>query len=152
MTRYISILLLCVSAFINIAHAAEKRVAIIADAKMHLGPELALILAQRDHDIVLMDPRDGLVAELEKLGAKVIVVDGIKSINDKGAVQKLVDAADKNFGGFDSAFIRPGLHLTGTILEATEEDFQRGYEGNMLSTARALQALLPDLIAKERKG
>lgn len=126
--------------------------AIIADANMHLGPELALILAKRNHNLVLMQPRSGLVDELRKIGAKVIVVEDIKSINDKGAVQKLVDAANNQFGGFDAAFIRPGIHLMGNILESTEEDFQKAYQGNMVSVFFALQALLPDLIGKKRQG
>ena len=33
-----------------------KRVAIVADANTHLGPDLARILAERGHDLVLGDP------------------------------------------------------------------------------------------------
>lgn len=134
------------------AVADDRRVAIIADASLHLGPELALILADRGHDIVLTQPREGLVDELEKKGAKVINVEGIDNINDKGAVSKLVKAADANFGGFDSAFIRPGLHVTGNIFEVTDKEFEDAFKGNMLSVSHALKALLTDLEDKGRVG
>ncbi|MGK0172108.1 MAG: hypothetical protein ACI9W2_003842, partial [Gammaproteobacteria bacterium] len=40
---------------------STRRVAIITDANLHLGPDLALELARREHDLVLGDPVAGLV-------------------------------------------------------------------------------------------
>ena len=41
----------------------SRRVAIIADANTHLGPDLARTLAAREHDLVLSEPAEGLVEE-----------------------------------------------------------------------------------------
>ena len=34
----------------------SRRVALITDTSLHLGPDLARIMAKRDHDLVLGDP------------------------------------------------------------------------------------------------
>lgn len=49
----------------------SRRIALITDANMHLGPDLARELARRDHDLVLGDPSTGLVPELEGIGSDV---------------------------------------------------------------------------------
>lgn len=133
----------------------ERRVVIITDTAQHLGPYLAKELARRNHDLVISDPNvviegvessaPNLVKELREMGANVEVVD-IVDVNKAGSVQKLVDRATKVFGGFDSAFIRPGVHITCSFKEATVEQFQGSVDGNMLSVMYALQALLPPLM------
>ena len=53
----------------------SRRVAIVSDAASYVGPDLARVLADRGHDLVVGDPDDGLVAELEARGAAVEVVE-----------------------------------------------------------------------------
>ncbi len=130
-----------------------KRVAIINDALMQLGPPLALMLAERGHNLVIAQPAKGLVKACEGHGAKVIVVPGIEQEgpNDEsqpGSTQKLVDAAMKHFGGFDSAYIRTAIHLKGDILNTTPETFTKSYESNFLAVVHALQSLMPPLMEK----
>jgi 3-oxoacyl-[acyl-carrier protein] reductase len=141
----------------------EKRVALITDTAQHIGPWVAKELARRDHDLVISDPNvtiegaetlhPNLVAELKELGAKVEVVD-VDDVNKAGSVQKLVDRAMEAYGGFDSAFIRPGIHRTAERNlvhpwdQLTADDYQSLFEGNELSTLYALQALIPPLVAQ----
>ncbi len=130
-----------------------KRVAIINDALMQLGPPLALMLAERDHNLVIAQPAKGLVKACEAAGAKVIVVPGIEQEgpNDESqpnSTQKLVDAAMKHFGGFDSAYIRTAIHHKGDVLNTTAEDMQKIYESNFLAVLYALQSLMPPLMEK----
>jgi NAD(P)-dependent dehydrogenase (short-subunit alcohol dehydrogenase family) len=132
-----------------------RRVAIIADAREHLGPDLARKLAFRDHDLVLGAPADGLVDELRSIGARVEVSEAFRGPEDlaqEGTVQSLVDLALDGFGGFEAAFIRPAVHITGDILSATADDMRRAFEGNMFSAFLALQALLPALIEQGKGG
>ena len=113
-----------------------KRVAIITDACEHLGPDLARKLAQRNHNLVLGGADQDLVTELTALGAEVEVVAEVSTGHDltrPDAVQTLVDTALGRFGGFNSAFIRPAVHVVGDILSATAEDFQ--YPGQLLCIA-----------------
>jgi len=139
----------------NTEKTRQRRVSIITDTAQHLGPYLAKELAQRNHDLVISDPNviiegcessaPNLVSELRSMDVQVEVVD-IDDVNKAGSVQKLVDRAQEVFGGFDSAFVRPGVHITGLFTEATVEQFQTCAEGNMLSVMYALQALLPPLM------
>lgn len=134
-----------------------RRVAIVADTAQHIGPWLARKLAERGHDLVISDPNvviegaetsaPNLVAELNAMGGRVEVVQ-IDDVNAEGRVQKLVDRAVEAFGGFDSAFVRPGVHIVGPWDKATAKDLMDSAEGNALSTQYALQALIPPLVAQ----
>ncbi|MCH9816576.1 MAG: SDR family oxidoreductase [Actinomycetia bacterium] len=135
----------------------ERRVAIVADTAQHIGPWVARKLAERGHDLVISDPNvviedaetsaPNLVAELKDMGGRVEVVD-IDDVNAEGSVQKLVDRAMEIFGGYDSAFIRPGVHIVGPWDKATAKDLMDSAAGNTLSTQYALQAIVPPLVAQ----
>ena len=128
-----------------------KRVAIITDACEHLGPDLARKLAQRNHNLVLGGADQELVADLAGLGAEVEVIAEVSTGHDltrPEAIQTLIDSALTRFGGFNSAFVRPAVHVMGDILSATAEDFQTAFEGNIMASFYALQALMKSLIAQ----
>ncbi|MGD1983308.1 MAG: twin-arginine translocation signal domain-containing protein, partial [Chromatiaceae bacterium] len=55
-----------------------KRVAIINDALLQIGPPLARNFAKKGYNLVIAQPAEGLVKECEGHGAKVIVVPGIE--------------------------------------------------------------------------
>jgi len=128
-----------------------KRVAIVTDTRLHMGPPLARRFARMNYNLVIADPAEGLPDELRDLGADVVVVPGIEQDRPNnegkpGSMQKIVDAAMDNFGGFDSAFIRTAIHLRGDILEETAEGMWKSYEQNCLAVFYALQAVLPPLM------
>jgi 3-oxoacyl-[acyl-carrier protein] reductase len=130
-----------------------KRVAIINDALLQIGPALTRNFAKKGYNLVIAQPAKGLVKECESHGAKVVVVPGIEQHgkNDEtrpDSTQKLVDAAMKHFGGFDSAFIRTAEHMPGDIFKINAKDMQRLYEGNFLAVVYSLQSLLPPLMEK----
>ncbi|MGB5734684.1 MAG: SDR family oxidoreductase [Thiohalocapsa sp.] len=135
----------------------ERRVALIADTAQHIGPYIAKELAGRGHDLVISDPNvviEGaetlhpkLVDELKAMGGKVEVVD-IDDVNKEGRVQRLVDQAMEVFGGYDAAFIRPGVHILGNWEKMTADEYRALFEGNELSTLYALQAIVPPLVAQ----
>jgi NAD(P)-dependent dehydrogenase (short-subunit alcohol dehydrogenase family) len=141
----------------------ERRVALVTDTAQHIGPYVAKKLAERGHDLVISDPNvviegaeslhPNLVEELKAFGGRVEVV-YVDDVNKAGSVQKLVDRAVEVYGGFDSAFIRPGIHRTpdrNLCLpwdELTAEDYTALFVGNELSTLHALKALVPPLVAQ----
>ncbi len=107
-----------------------KRVIIINDALLQIGPPLARNFARQGYNLVIAQPEEGLVKECEGYGAKVIVVPGIEQHgpNDErrpDSTQKLVDAAMKEFGGFDSAYIRTADHMPGDIFDINTKDMQQ---------------------------
>ena len=59
-----------------------RRVALVANTDFYVGPPLARLLATRGHDLVLGDPQDGLVDELEDLGAAVEAVTDVRDLSD----------------------------------------------------------------------
>ncbi|MFC1836391.1 SDR family NAD(P)-dependent oxidoreductase [Thermodesulfobacteriota bacterium] len=129
----------------------SKRVAILIDTQTHMMPALAREMARRNHNLVIGNVADGLTEELGTMGAEVEVVPGALDLTQADSVQQLVKAAKARFGRFDSACVRTGVHGTGEILDATAEEFQTQYEGNMLSVLHALKALLPPLV-RQRAG
>ena len=139
------------------AKTRERRVALVTDTAQHIGPYVAKELAARGHDLVISDPNvsiegaktahPDLVAELKALGGKVEVVK-VDDVNAEGSVQKLVDRATEVFGAFDSAFIRPGVHIVGPWDKMPAEEYTALFVGNELSTFYALQAVVPPLVAQ----
>ena len=133
-----------------------RRTAIITDTQLNIGPYLAREMARLEYDLVIADVKDGLVDELKELGAhKVVVVpgleqDGPNSEAKPGSIQKLVDAAMKEFGGYDSVFIRTALHTKADLFDETIEGMARSYEQNCLAVFLALQATLPPLMKAKR--
>jgi 3-oxoacyl-[acyl-carrier protein] reductase len=132
-----------------------RRVAIINDALLQIGPPLAIELAKAGHDLVLAQPKEGLVEKLEGLGSKVVVIEGVEQEgpNDETNpehAKKLVDAAIRNFGGFDSAYFRTALHGGADILNVTKEQLQKSFESNFVAVVSALQAVLPPLMKAGR--
>lgn len=127
-----------------------RRVALITDTQMHLGPALALELARRDHDLVIGVPRDGLVQELEDLGGRVVAFPHVDDLSEPTSLRPLIDAALQNFGRIDSACIRTGKILRGDFLSASREDLQTLMSANIESVFSTLQQLLPPMIEAKR--
>ena len=128
----------------------SRRVAIIADANTHLGPDLARTLAARDHDLVLSEPAEGLVDEVVAAGAGVEALTGTADLTRPETVPALIEAALSRFGRLDAACIRTGRIITGDVFQASVEDLRELTALNVESTLHALQALLPVLV--ERGG
>ena len=127
--------------------AGKKRVAILFDSWNHMMPALAREMVRRNHDLVLGDARDEkLVEELRQLGAKVEVVADTGDQTRPDTFQKLVDRANDAFGGFNSACVRTGTHVNGSVLTAKGADLDTVYEGNIKTVFHALRALLPPLV------
>ena len=128
------------------------RTAIVTDTQLNMGPYVAKEFAERGYNLVIADVQKGLEKELKNLGAKKVVVvpgitqDGAVNEGTPGAIQKIVDAAMSEFGGYDSVFIRTAWHGGTTFLEETTENMQNSYEQNCLAVMYALQAVVPPLV------
>ncbi len=123
-----------------------RRVAIVCEASNYVGPDLARLLARREHDLVLGNPAEGLVGELEGMGASVVSVDGLADLADPVAASALVDAAMERFGRIDSAVVYSGRIVVGPFMQATVDDLHAVVAGNLEAPMRFLQAVLPPMI------
>jgi 3-oxoacyl-[acyl-carrier protein] reductase len=104
---------------------ARRRVAVVGNASLYAGPELARALAARGHDLVVGDPEPELVAELEATGATVVAVEGVADLSDPDAAPTLVDAGIERFGRIDAAVAFSGIIVTGRFLQSTLDDLRK---------------------------
>jgi NAD(P)-dependent dehydrogenase (short-subunit alcohol dehydrogenase family) len=131
--------------------AQTRRVALIADAGTYLGPELARHLAARDHDLVLGDPDEALVAELERGGCTVAAVPGVRNLARPGAASALVAAALERFGQLDAAVAASGQIVTGRFTNSTLDDLQKVMAGCIEAPYHFLKAVVGPMIER-REG
>lgn len=123
-----------------------RRVALITDTNLHLGPDLARVLASREHDLVLGDPLPGLVDEVRALGADVVALDGMMDLGDGSAIARLIAAGLDRFGHLDAACVRTGTIIGGRLMDATLEQLQTLQRANQEAVFHALQALMAVMV------
>ena len=102
----------------------SRRVAVVGNGTIYAGPALALALARRGHDLVIGDPTDALVDELDQMGATVEVVTGVADLSDPDAAPALAAAAVARFGRIDAAVAFSGVIVTGRFLQSTLDDLR----------------------------
>jgi 3-oxoacyl-[acyl-carrier protein] reductase len=120
-----------------------RRVALINDGSFYVGPPLAKRLAESGHDIVIGNPADGLLEELESLGAKAVGVDDVRDLSKPETAPTLVAAAMKAFGRIDCAVMSSGLIVTGSLVKSSREDLDKVYSGCVVAPYEFLKAVLP---------
>jgi 3-oxoacyl-[acyl-carrier protein] reductase len=124
-------------------------VALIPDTGFYVGPPLALQLASRGHDLVIGNPAEGLVEQLEALGATVLVVDDVRDLAQPGTAGTLVAAGLERFGRIDTAVAFSGRVVTGSFLSATLDDLHRVVRGCLEAPFHFLQAVVPSMVHQE---
>jgi NAD(P)-dependent dehydrogenase (short-subunit alcohol dehydrogenase family) len=127
----------------------NRRVALIAAAGVYVGPDLARLLAARDHDLVLGDPPAELVAELTSMGVDVEAVHGTHDLAAAGVAQALVDAGLARFGRIDSAAAFSGLIVTGRFMNSSVDDYRAVMEGCMIAPYEFMKAVLAPMTAQQ---
>ncbi|MDH3753135.1 MAG: SDR family oxidoreductase [Acidimicrobiia bacterium] len=123
-----------------------RRVALVAPTGSYVGPPLARLLAAREHDLVIADPADGLVDELEELGAAVEVVDGASDLSDPAACDRLVSAGLARFGQIHAACMFSGRIVIGRFLDSTVDDLHAVVNGNIEAPYHFLKHVLPTML------
>ena len=123
-----------------------RRVALIADARSYVGPSLARLLATRGHDLVLGEPEDALVAELEAAGAAVERVEGAINLAQPESAPKLVEAALSRFGRLDAATAASGQIVIGRFVGSTVDDLRTVLQGCVEAPYLFLQAVLAPML------
>lgn len=124
----------------------RRRVAMVSDAAGYVGPNLARLLAQRGHDLVVGDPAEGLVGELEAAGAAVEVVDGVRDLSKPESAERLVRAAIDRFGRVDSASAFTGGIVTGRFLRSSVDDLRKVLRGCVEAPYNFLRAVVPVMV------
>ena len=123
-----------------------RRVALLSDASGYVGPALSRLLAGAGHDLVVGDPADGLVAELEALGATVEVLEGIRNLSDDASSDRMVAAAMARFGRIDAAAAFTGAIVTGRFVHSDVADMRKVLAGCIEVPYRFLRAVVPVMV------
>ena len=123
-----------------------RRVALVANTSFYVGPPLARLLAAAGHDLVVGDPEDGLVDQLEAAGATVEAVTDVWDLADPASSRRLVDAGLERFGRLDSAVMFSGRVVTGPFLDSSIDDLREVVGGCLESPFHFLQATLPPMV------
>lgn len=123
-----------------------RRVALVSDGDAYVGPHLCRLLAARGHDLVVGNPADGLVAELEALGAAVVTADGGRDLADPGVSEQLVQTALERFGRIDSATAFTGRIVVGRFLRSSVEDMRAAMTGCLEAPYSFLRAVVPVMV------
>jgi len=125
----------------------DRRVALIGDARHYVGPELARHLAARGHDLVLGDPTDELVAELEEMGASIEAVSGVSNLAKETSAPTIVAAGLDRFGRLDAAVAFAGQIVTGRFTKSSIEDLRTVLVGCVEAPYNFLKAVVTPMIA-----
>jgi NAD(P)-dependent dehydrogenase (short-subunit alcohol dehydrogenase family) len=123
-----------------------RRVALVGDAGHYVGPDLARRLAASGHDLVLGDPAEDLVAELEAGGTAVEVVAGVRNLAQPEAAPALVDAGRARFGRVDAAVAFSGQIVTGRFTRSTLDDLRTVVTGCLEGPYHFLKAVVDPMI------
>jgi NAD(P)-dependent dehydrogenase (short-subunit alcohol dehydrogenase family) len=128
-----------------------RRIAIVSDAAGYVGPDLARLLAQRGHDLVIGDPAVGLVEELTTVGAEVEVVEGVRDLSKPESSERLMQAALDRFGRIDSATAFTGGIVVGRFLRSTIENLRAALVGCVEAPYHFLRTVVPVMV-EQRDG
>ena len=126
----------------------SRRVALVSDAAGYVGPHLSRLLAQRGHDLVIGDPAEGLVEELEGLGAAVEVVAGVRNLAKPESAERLVQAGLDRFGRIDSATAFTGRIVVGRFLRSTVDDLRAAMVGCLEAPYHFLRTVVPVMVER----
>jgi glucose 1-dehydrogenase len=133
----------------------DGKVAIVTGGNTGIGKSIVLALAQAGADIVIdyiADPQ--ATADLEQqvvaLGDKAIGVEAdVSKVDD---LQKLVDAAVKEFGHLDIMVNNAGVETRTSVLDTTEAQYEKVLDINLKSAFFGTQLAAKQMIAQGGGG
>ena len=123
----------------------DGKVAVVTGASKGIGAGIAKNLAAEGAAVVVnyassKSDADKVVDEIAKGGGKAIAIQG--SVAKKADVEKLFSAAEKAFGKIDILVNNAGVYEFMPFEDATEQQFHRMFDTNVLGIILATQAAL----------
>lgn len=127
--------------------------ALITGAARGIGRSTALALAKSGCQIVInyhtsQHEAQQLAQELGELGAQSLCIQA--DVSDPRAVQQMVDAAEKRFGGIDILVNNAGIAQQKLFQDLTDEDIDRMLDVTVKGAMYACRAVLPGMIRAKR--
>ena len=121
------------------------KIAVVTGASKGIGAEIARYFAAEGAAVVVnyassKTDADKVVDEITKLGGKAVAVQG--NVAKKTEVERLFAAAEKAFGEIDILVNNAGVYQFAPLESATEEEFHRQFDTNVLGLILATQEAL----------
>ena len=132
-----------------------NKVAIVTGGNSGIGKAIALELAKHGASVVIdyvshPDATEALEQEIVALGGRVIGVEAdVSKLDD---LQKLVASAVKNFGHVDIMVNNAGVETRTSILDTTEEQYEKVLEINLKSAFFGTQLAAQQMIKQGGGG
>jgi short-subunit dehydrogenase len=127
---------------------------IITGASSGIGAATSLLCAEAGMDVVISARREDCLREvagqIEDRGRRAVLVVG--DVTETGMSQRLLDAAEQEFGRFDVVFANAGYGMNKAVLDTTDEEWRRMFDVNFFSGLELLRAAAQRLIARDRPG
>ena len=131
----------------------KGKVAVITGAASGIGHELAKQCATRGMKLSLGDIDAANLAEVEKeirsTGAEVITaVLDVRKLDEYNAFAQKTIA---HYGAVDLFFSNAGVAVVGTIWLMSEQDWQWGFETNVMGLVHGIKAFVPFMMSQDRE-
>jgi glucose 1-dehydrogenase len=133
----------------------QKKVAIVTGGNSGIGQSIALALAQKGASIVIdyvahPEATESLEHEIATLGGRSIGVEA--DVSSPADLQKLVDAAVGSFGRLDIMVNNAGIETRTSILDTTEDQYDRVMNVNLRSAFFGTQIAAKQMIRQGAGG
>ncbi|NWG14833.1 MAG: SDR family oxidoreductase [Acidobacteria bacterium] len=123
----------------------DRKVAIITGAAAGIGESAARLFAREGAKLVLVDvdreKLGDLVCELEQAAA--MVLDIVGDVSDPAVCREAIQRTVHQYGRIDVLFNNAGIVLNGSLVECTEEEWQRTIDINLKSMYLMSRAAVP---------
>lgn len=133
----------------------EGKAAIVTGGNSGIGASIVLELAKHGANIIIdyvshPDATEALEKQVQALGDQVIGVDA--DVSKVSELQKLVDAAVEKFGKIDILVNNAGVETRTSILNTTEEQYEKVMNINLKSAFFATQIAAKQMIKQGSGG
>jgi len=127
----------------------EGTVALITGAASGQGRAAAVLFAEHGADIVVADIDDAggreTVALVEDADGKAIAVHA--DVSERDEVEMMVAAAVAHFGRLDVLYNNAAIQMSGSLLECTDDDWDRTVRTNLTGVFWSCRAAIPRMLA-----
>jgi len=131
--------------------AKDPFVAVITGAGAGIGKACAIRFAKEGARVVVVDRNaaDGnaTVAHLKSSGSEALFCEA--DVSREKECRQFAEAALKQFGRIDVLVANAGIRVFGTVLEATEEDWDKMLAVNLKGVSFSCKAVLPAMIGQK---
>ena len=123
----------------------KDRIVIITGGGRGIGRAIAIAYAAEGARIVIAarstEQLDGVAAEITEQGAEVLTVP--TDLRSQTAVETLVQHTVDTFGRIDILVNNAGINPRGPFLDSTDEEWEQGWQINVMGVVRCCRATLP---------